>query len=174
MENFDTAKLKDRTYKAEDYEPDERLVKGALKERRCTDVLWLVLFLIYLLFMWWMVAIGYSEGNPELIRAPIQADGQICGFGSLKKYPKLYVPDLKSALKVPPFYFDYSVCVTKCPKSKLAQVECANSWCDGQQVYGTYDLMGYCLPDLESAKDYIQEGETSGLLSAGNYYLAIY
>ena len=118
MKDFDTTKLKDRTYKAEDYEPDESLVKGALQERRCTDVLWLGLFLAYLVFMIWMVAVGYSEGEPDLLRAPIQADAQICGFEGLTDNPHHSVPDLKSALSVPPLFFDYSVCVKACPGTK--------------------------------------------------------
>lgn len=108
---FDTSRLKDRTYKGEDYEPDESLVKGPLKERKCTDVLCLIMFLVYLCFMWWMVAVGYAEGQPEYYRAPIQADSQVCGFGAVQDYPKLYVPDLKSALQMPINYFEYSVCV---------------------------------------------------------------
>jgi hypothetical protein len=56
MSDFDLRrdKLTDRNYKGEDYQPNKKMTEGALKERRCTDVLCLVVFITYLGFMGWM------------------------------------------------------------------------------------------------------------------------
>ena len=45
-----------------------------MKERRCTDMLCLIVFLCYLGFMGWMVGVGYSKGNGDYMMAPIEKD----------------------------------------------------------------------------------------------------
>jgi hypothetical protein len=54
VQNFDYAKLKDRSYKGEDYHPDAEIVKGPQKKRKCTDCLCLLAFIVFLGGMMWM------------------------------------------------------------------------------------------------------------------------
>ena len=54
VNGFDYAKLKDRKYKGEDYQADKKIRDGPLQERRCTDCLFLLVFIAFLGLMIWM------------------------------------------------------------------------------------------------------------------------
>lgn len=54
MNGFDYGRLKDRSYKGEDYQADKKILEGPLQERRCTDCLFLIVFLAFLGLMGWM------------------------------------------------------------------------------------------------------------------------
>ena len=61
--------------------------------------------------------------------APIMKDEQVCGFGNVKDYPVLYIPDLNSAATHTITFFDYSVCAKECPENPESTVECYNDAC---------------------------------------------
>jgi len=48
---FSTKQFSDRTYKAKDFNINPELSKGPMKERKCTDLLCLIVFLAFLVGM---------------------------------------------------------------------------------------------------------------------------
>lgn len=72
--DFDINKLKDRNYKGEDFEFSEELTKGPFEQRKCTDVLFALIFASFLGGMGYMTYHGYTHGNPGKVMAPIDGD----------------------------------------------------------------------------------------------------
>lgn len=48
VNTFDYGQLKDRDYKAHDYHADKEIIKGPLEDRKCTDCLFLLVFIAFL------------------------------------------------------------------------------------------------------------------------------
>ena len=71
VNNFDYNKLKDRSYKGEDYVVDKKIGAGLGPERRCTDCLFLIVWISFLVGMMWMTIDGYVNGNSAEMLAPI-------------------------------------------------------------------------------------------------------
>ena len=115
---FDYSSLKDRSYKAEDYNVQVNLVKGPLEQRRCTDVLWCIIFFIFLGGMGYMTIDGYVNGNPDMLLAPVSGGSLICGFDpTVEDLPYLYIPNITSASENLSNALEFSVCVNTCPTS---------------------------------------------------------
>ena len=67
---------------------------GPIKNRGCTDIICLLLFLAFI-GGWIAVGIyGFSHGNPATLIYPSDSSGRICGKGDLKERPKLLFFDL--------------------------------------------------------------------------------
>lgn len=75
VNNFDYNKLKDKKYKGEDYVCDKSLVEGAKEDRKCTDCLFLFVWVAFLVGMMAMTIDGYTNGNGALMMAPINQKG---------------------------------------------------------------------------------------------------
>ena len=80
-----------------EHDPD---FKGPMKEgRSCTDIICLLLFIVYMLG-WIAVGIyGFMHGNPWRIIYPSNSDGDICGSGDLSDKPYLLFFDLSRCAK---------------------------------------------------------------------------
>lgn len=133
VNNFDYGKLKDRNYKGEDYFPDKDLVKGPQTERRCTDCLFMLIFLAFLGGMGYMTTLGYIDGNADIMLAPIMPTpgtpnglpGLICGHSvGVENLKRLYVPDLETAISPITNFFKAGQCVEACPQEALATIVC--------------------------------------------------
>lgn len=150
MSDFDSKKLKDRKYKAEDYKVDTNLEYGAIPERRCTNLLCAIIFVVTMLSMFAMTIDGYVVGNPDKFTAPINKDGLLCGYDlGLDGYPLLYFADINAVSLSPTKAFTYGVCVESCPGNNDQSVNCTDaeqSYCDGFETYGTKEFWGYCVP----------------------------
>jgi hypothetical protein len=60
---------------------------------------------------------GYVSGNPGKLLAPIDNNGQLCGYSAgVENYPYLYIPNIVAAAANPTNIFAYGTCVTSCPK----------------------------------------------------------
>jgi hypothetical protein len=86
VNSFDYNKLKDRKYKAEDYQPDKSIIEGPMMNRRCTDCLFLIVWMAFLVGMMAMIISGYTKGDTAYMLAPIQSDNPavgavVCGYG---------------------------------------------------------------------------------------------
>jgi hypothetical protein len=97
VQNFDYNKLKDRKYKGDDYNCDKTLVNGPVEQRRCTDCLFLLVWIAFLVGMMAMTIDGYVNGNGAYMIAPINMNDKVCGFDGLESYPVLYFPNLAGA-----------------------------------------------------------------------------
>jgi len=124
VQNFDYNKLKDRKYQGEDYNCDKTLVNGPVEKRRCTDCLFLIVWLSFLVGMMWMTIDGYVNGNGAYMLAPINRQLEVCGFGGLEKYPVLYFPNLAGATNNELEFFTYGTCAESCPSSNTSTITC--------------------------------------------------
>ena len=92
--DFDHEKMKSRKYKAEDFNVNQELQHGPLKDRKCTDVCCCLIFVIFLSTLLGMGIYGYSNGEVAKLLAPSDSMGNICGFNLTKDYPQLYETDI--------------------------------------------------------------------------------
>lgn len=78
--------------------------------RRCTDKLCLVIFLVGLAVLGGVAGKAYKSGDPMLLTNVYDADHKACGLDAeVKDYPLLYWA------KPLPGYLNHTVCVKKCP-----------------------------------------------------------
>ena len=90
---------------------------GPIKNRGCTDIICLLLFLAFI-GGWIAVGIyGFSHGNPATLIYPSDSSGRICGKGDLKERPKLLFFDLTKCLRV-------SAAALGCPTKQVCVKEC--------------------------------------------------
>ena len=147
--------LADPNYKGEDYKIDIELEKGPLTNRRCTDVLCLLIFSVMIGGVFYVAYYAVGNGDPDLILAPLDADGKFCGRSpGYTEYQYLYYTDISSLV-----WFPFSVCVKECPTS--ATVPATLSCMPTEQVpdcnankYPRYNstmfLDRWCIPDFDS------------------------
>ena len=112
--------LADPTYTADDYEIDEAIKAGPLHNRKCTDILCLLIFIVALIGGGYVAVYSYENGNPERIMRPMDADGNFCGkTPGYEDYPYLYYTNIEST-----FWLPYGVCVSRCPASPSDPIDC--------------------------------------------------
>ena len=149
VNSFDYSKLKDRSYKGEDYMVDSTLVKGPLQNRHCTDCFWLLIWFAFLGGMGWMTVEGYLLGDVNYMLAPIGSYNPplVCGYGTVQDYPYLFVVDLQSAVTPITNFFNYGYCAQSCPKSSTDSVVIYdNGSITVTTTYDTTKVMKYCVP----------------------------
>ncbi|TPX36952.1 hypothetical protein SmJEL517_g00954 [Synchytrium microbalum] len=97
------------------YDPE---VIGPQANRRCRDIIFLALFIVYWVGMFVVAALAIRTGNPQKLIAPTDSKGQYCGWNNalinssladLTNYPYLYYINPLSPLTTD------SVCVAACP-----------------------------------------------------------
>ena len=92
------------------------------EKRRCTDIIWILVYFLFIIAMIAVSVYGFIEGAPEKYLKPIDTDGNICGKTSGKKeYKYLFFPDLTRTQTV---YTNYR-CVKSCPKNRVV-TECTD------------------------------------------------
>lgn len=65
------------------------------KERKCTDILCLIVFIAYLGAMGFMTVYGFIKGDVDKLLAPLDGAGNFCGVTKgYKNYPYLYIANL--------------------------------------------------------------------------------
>ena len=112
--------LADPDYKGEDYNIDAELEKGPLGNRRCTDLLCLLVFLLATVAMGYIGTYAIANGDPDRIMTPYDATGAFCGkTPGYENYPYLWFQNLESDV-----WFAYSVCVSACPNQNNQVADC--------------------------------------------------
>lgn len=72
---------------------------------------------------------SYINGQPAKYMAPIDGDGNICGFSNdTIGYSKLYLANIKGASDSPSKAFSFGVCVKSCPSENTKNATCAPSF----------------------------------------------
>ena len=119
----------------------QNLEDGPCKERKCTDVLFYLIYVIFLGAMAGCTFYGIKYGKPAMLFAPIDGDGKqtqfslnvsigrICGYDSdVLDYKYMYIWDINQAGTDTDFIhiFTSGICVKKCPSQTVA-VECINT-----------------------------------------------
>lgn len=84
------AQLKDQNYKGDDYNIDTELEKGPLGNRRCTDLLCLLIFVLATIGIGYIGTYAVANGDPDRIMTPYDATGAFCGVGDYEAYPYLW------------------------------------------------------------------------------------
>jgi hypothetical protein len=110
--------LKDKNYDGSDYTVDPQLRDGPMTDRRCTDCLMGLLFIIFISMYGATVNYGFINGQPDQLFRPVNGDGQLCGVGDLVEYPKLYYI-VRSTDQQP-----RAVCVDTCPAEITSVFNC--------------------------------------------------
>jgi hypothetical protein len=84
----------------------------------------MLIFVAFLGGMSYMTILGYTDGDASYMLAPIDSNGQVCGYGVVADYPYLYVPDLAAAVEPISGYFNYGVCANSCPEGPDSTISC--------------------------------------------------
>jgi choline transporter-like protein 2/4/5 len=98
-------------------------------KRRCTDLLCCFIFVAFIGGCVVVTALGFAQGNPNLVLYPYDEDGRQCGRdNSTLNYPYLYFYAAVSNLK------DYNVtgvaqgvCVSTCPSNFTGTLNCIST-----------------------------------------------
>ena len=67
--------LKDENYDGQDYQVDSKIADGPIFDRKCTDILFFLLFWIFIGGYGWTCQYAYANGHPEEIFRPVNGDG---------------------------------------------------------------------------------------------------
>lgn len=114
-----------------EYLPSEELRDGPIANRKCTDVLFCLIFLLFIIAVFTVGIIGFSHGQPALILYPYDSSGNQCGrpSQSASSYPYLYFP----AAEIFQNFSDYRICLKSCPNINSTNVHCYSNgqvYCD--------------------------------------------
>ena len=71
--------MKDPDYDGQDFTSDPELRNGPMINRKCTDVLFWLLFIISIGGYGYTLHYGYKNGKPNELFTPVDGDGKFCG-----------------------------------------------------------------------------------------------
>lgn len=108
------------------------VTRGPIKNRSCTDIICLLLFILFIAGFVIISIFAYMNGNPRLLLYPVDTEGNRCGLAPADK--SIGVDFLKM-----PFlhFFDLSECVTaKLNNTKITKIvdSLTDFSCDTRQV----------------------------------------
>ena len=63
--------------------PRPKSKRGPIKDRSCTDIICLALFLVFIAGLVVISIFAYTNGNPRLLLYPVDSDGNRFAFGSV-------------------------------------------------------------------------------------------
>lgn len=123
--------------------------KGPIRNRKCTDVFCMILFLCFILFIAAVSIFSYIQGDTNKIAQVIDSDQKICGENERANYPYIYVNDPFSMK-----FYENTVCVKSCPSTDKSKIECfANNdvkKCSDLTVRGSVLLASrLCVPKVK-------------------------
>ncbi|KPJ11312.1 CTL-like protein 1 [Papilio machaon] len=92
----------------------------------CTDVLWLVIYIVFWILMLIIACISFVYGNPQRLINGYDSFGNTCGVKSNKKLLNYTLSGINTVDKPYLFFMDIKelrrslkICVKQCPKNKL-------------------------------------------------------
>eukprot|EP00090_Calanus_glacialis_P041007 TRINITY_DN7188_c0_g1_i2.p1 TRINITY_DN7188_c0_g1~~TRINITY_DN7188_c0_g1_i2.p1 ORF type:complete len:720 (-),score=98.82 TRINITY_DN7188_c0_g1_i2:192-2351(-) len=101
-----------------DYDPSH---KGPNKSRSCTDVICLLLLVVFCVIWGGVAVYAFSRGNPFQLIYPSNSEGEICGRGDHEGKPNLLFFDLTRCVKL-------SAAVAGCPTPQVCVKECPDTY----------------------------------------------
>jgi hypothetical protein len=103
----------------------EELNNGTIENRGCTDILFCILFILFIGGCVVIAAFGFTKGNPNLLIYPYDEDGYQCGYKKGEQFPYLYFYNSVDNVK------DFNttgiaqgVCVKDCPEVYKETLDC--------------------------------------------------
>ena len=126
------------------------------KSRSCTDILCILLFLVFLGGWVGVGVLGFLHGDPEQLIYPSNSRGEICGRGELADKPSLFFHDLSQCLKLGAVFgcATPQVCVAECPQKTTSLYAYAQYLLYGGEWTGVFDLeyqRQFCVADVSDA-----------------------
>ncbi|XP_038210134.1 choline transporter-like 1 isoform X2 [Zerene cesonia] len=95
-------------------------------KKGCTDVLWLVIYVIFWIAMIFVAAISFVYGNPQRLINGYDSFGNTCGVKNNKKLINFPLAGISTADKSYLFFMDVKqlrrslkICVKECPNKKM-------------------------------------------------------
>jgi choline transporter-like protein 2/4/5 len=70
-------------------------LQGPLRTRKCTDLLFTLIFLGFMGVMGWVFSYGLENGKPEVLLSPVDQDRKLCGVDYVNHPYLLYIVQLK-------------------------------------------------------------------------------
>ncbi|KAL3320351.1 hypothetical protein Ciccas_000963 [Cichlidogyrus casuarinus] len=103
--------------KPREFEPE---FHGIVKNRSCTDVICLIIFIAVMLGEVAVAIVAFSKGDPRILIKPTDSEGNICGEGNFTDRPNLFFFDLVQCARAGPAVAIIGcgtpqVCVKQCP-----------------------------------------------------------
>ena len=83
-------------------------IKEIKKERQCTDMPCLAVYVTLCLSMWCLAGYSFNEGFPGRLQRGMDVYGNVCGYGALEDQPYTYFADPERSLGV-------TFCLSGCP-----------------------------------------------------------
>lgn len=126
-----------------------------VENRQVTDVAFIICFILFLLTILVMSIYGVAEGHLQMLAAPVDSDGRLCGISDNIDYPNLYYYNMEGDKKST----KYATCVKRCPDSDKFQFvstdcmktsrtpDCTIPYNKG---YTTVTMFYYCVRKAES------------------------
>lgn len=101
-------------------------LQGPMKDRRCTDLIFTILFLLFCGGFGYVCNEGFTKGKPNELLSPVDFDGKLCGV-DYPDHPFLYfivnVDDVSTTGEAS-IEFN-AVCVSTCPpKNTTTPIDC--------------------------------------------------
>ena len=123
------------------------------KSRSCTDILCILLFLVFLGGWVGVGVFGFLHGDPEQLIYPSNSRGEICGRGELADKPSLFFHDLSQCLKLGAVFgcSTPQVCVAECPQKTTSLYAYALYLKNGEGTFDNFDVeyqRKFCVEDL--------------------------
>lgn len=124
---------------------------GPVRKRKCTDVGFLLVFIVLNLGLVYMSYYVINKGAPVRLSRGYDFRAAVCGQGDLSSIPYMYWPD--------PYTLDFSLCIESCPKSYIRSYYCVYEndhtslyldWCWDTIQSTTYGY--YCVPIFEKSR----------------------
>lgn len=135
----------DENHPANSYLRGDETFTGPVKKRKCTDVAFLIIFILINLGLVYLSYTVVNEGAPIRLSRGYDFRGAVCGQGDLSKIPYMYWPD--------PLETDFSLCIEACPEYYIRDYYCVyendhvtllTDWCWDSIESTTYGF--YCIP----------------------------
>ncbi|XP_077285195.1 choline transporter-like 1 [Arctopsyche grandis] len=111
----------------EEQEPPQ---PGGSASERCTDVLWLIIFVFFWIFMIIIAVFAFAYGNPLRVINGYDSYGNTCGVknnAKLSKSPESGISTLDKRyllfMDIEHLRTSLKICVAKCPKKTLRTIE---------------------------------------------------
>ena len=76
----------------------EELNNGVIENRKCQDIIFCLIFILFIFGCIVIAALGFTKGNPDMVIYPYDEDGKQCGKGTGQPFRYFYntVGNLKS------------------------------------------------------------------------------
>jgi Plasma-membrane choline transporter len=135
----------DENHPANGYLRGDADFNGPVRKRKCTDLLFLILFVGLNIGMGYVSYTVINDGTPIRLSRGYDFRAAVCGQGGLKNIPYMYWPD--------PNVIDFALCIESCPKYYITNYYCVyeqdhvtllSDWC--WDTIQSTTLGYYCLP----------------------------